>query len=78
VNDPYSPSSVSGRTERRVIDFFNKSTVDTIISDLVFTNTTYYGKIYEFDTQGFVNQGSGTVALATAFNINGQRMNHGR
>ncbi len=54
--------------ETRVFDIFNKATVETTLTDLIFTNTQYYAKIYEIDTQGLINQGSDRVDLFTAFN----------
>ncbi len=69
VNNPYGSSSVSGRTERRVFDVFTKSTVDTTLTDIVFTNTTYYAKVYETDTQGFTNQGTDYASQATTYTM---------
>lgn len=54
--------------ETRVFDIFNKATVETTLTDLIFTNTQYYAKIYEIDTQGLINQGSDRVDLFTSFN----------
>ena len=68
-NGYYVTSDVSGRTETRVIDVTNKATVDMVLTDLTFTNTQYYGKIYEEDTQGIVNQGSDRADLATTFSV---------
>jgi len=36
--------------------------VDTTLTDLTFTNTHYFAKIYELDTQGIINQGSDMAA----------------
>jgi hypothetical protein len=68
VNNWVDGSYVSGRKERRVIDIFNKATVETTLTDLVFTNTVYYVKLYEQDTIGFMNAGTSVVQLSTAFN----------
>ncbi len=63
----YATTDINGRTETRVIDVTTKSTVDMVLTDLAFTNTQYYGKIYEMDTQDLVNQGSDRADLATTF-----------
>jgi hypothetical protein len=68
VNNWVDGSYVSGRKERRVIDIFNKATVETTLTDLVFTNTVYYVKLYEQDTIGFMNAGTSVAQLSTAFN----------
>ncbi|MEO8233150.1 MAG: T9SS type A sorting domain-containing protein, partial [Ignavibacteriota bacterium] len=54
--------------ETRVFDIFNMATIETTLTDLAFTNTQYYSKIYEIDTQGLINQGSDRVDLFTTFN----------
>ena len=69
VNNYFVASGVSGRGETRVIDFYNKSMIDTILTDLTFTNTHYYAKIYELDTQGLINQGSDMADLYTTFSV---------
>ncbi len=68
-NGYYATTDINGRTETRVIDVTTKSTVDMVLTDLTFTNTQYYGKIYENDTQGLVNQGSDRADLATTFSV---------
>ena len=72
VNNFYISPSLSGRAETKVLDFFTKTKLDTLLSDLTFANTLYYAKIYEEDTQGNVNQGSDRSDLSTAFNITQQ------
>ncbi len=69
VNDYNVASSISGNSETRVFDFFNKSTIDTIIPDLTFTNKLYYAKIYEQDSQDLINQGSDRADLSTTFTV---------
>ncbi len=68
-NGFYVTTDINGRKESRVFDVTNKSTVDTVLTDLTFTNTTYYAKIYENDTQGLVNQGSDRADLQTTFTV---------
>ncbi len=58
--------------ETVVFDIFNKTTLDTILSDLIFANTQYYAKVYEQDNQDLVNQGSDRVDLATTFSVTPQ------
>ncbi len=65
----YVTSDINNRTENVVFDISNKATTDTVLTDLTFTNTTYYGKIYESDKQGLVNQGSDRADLATTFTV---------
>jgi len=65
----YAATDVSGRNETKVFDITNISTLDTVLTDLIFTNTTYYGKIYEQDTQGLVNQGSVITDRFTMFTM---------
>ncbi len=72
VNNFYIAPSLSGRAETKVLDFFTKTKLDTLLTDLTFANTLYYAKIYEEDTQGNVNQGSDRSDLSTAFNITQQ------
>ena len=67
VNNYFVAQAINGHGETRVIDFFNKSMIDTTLTDLTFANTQYYAKIYEQDTQGLINQGSDRADLATAF-----------
>ena len=56
VNNYFVSPSVSGRSETKVLDFYVKTKLDTLLTDLTFSNTLYYAKIYEKDSQGFVNQ----------------------
>ena len=69
VNNYFAAAGLSGRGETRVIDFYNKSMVDTTLTDLTFTNTHYFAKIYELDTQGIINQGSDMADLYTTFSV---------
>lgn len=69
VNNFYIAPSLSNRSETKVMDFFEKSNLDTVLTDLTFANTLYYAKIYEEDSQGFVNQGSDRSDLSTSFNL---------
>jgi hypothetical protein len=62
-------SGYSFHDETRVFDIFNKATIETTLTDLAFTNTHYYSKIYEIDKQGLINQGSDMVDLFTTFNV---------
>ena len=72
VNNFYVSPSLSGRSETKVLDFFTKTKLDSLLTDLTFANTLYYAKIYEEDSQGFVNQGSDRTDLSTAFNVTQQ------
>jgi len=72
VNNYFVSPSVSGRSETKVLDFYVKTKLDTLLTDLTFSNTLYYAKIYEEDSQGFVNQGSDRSDLSTAFNLTSQ------
>ncbi|MEN8193708.1 MAG: T9SS type A sorting domain-containing protein [Bacteroidota bacterium] len=65
----YATSYIYRREEVKVFEVFSKSTVDTVITDLAFTNTKYYGKIYEQDTQELINQGSELSDLSTIFDV---------
>ncbi len=40
-------TDINGHNETRVFDISNINTTDTILTDLTFTNTQYYAKIYE-------------------------------
>lgn len=62
-------TTVSGRTETRVIDISTKTTTQMIFNDLVFANTRYYARLYEMDTQGFFNQGSEAADIFTTFSV---------
>lgn len=68
VNNYFNTTSLNNRIDTRVFDIFNIATVETTLTDLAFTNTQYYAKIYERDIQELLNQGSDRVDLATAFN----------
>ena len=72
ANMIFPTTGVSYHGETRVFDIFNKAIVDTTLTDLIFTNTQYYAKIYEIDTQGLINQGSDRVDLFTAFNTDAE------
>ncbi|WP_290660908.1 T9SS type A sorting domain-containing protein [Ignavibacterium sp.] len=72
VNDYYINPSTQNREETRVFDIFVKTKLDTVLTDLTFTNTVYYAKVYEEDTQNFVNQGSERTDLSTTFNATGE------
>ena len=61
VNNYFVAPAVSNRTETIVFDVFNKTTLDSIFTDLTFTNTLYYAKVYEQDSQDLINQGSDRV-----------------
>ena len=69
VNNFYVAPILSNRTETKVFDIFTNTKLDTVLTDLTFSNTTYYAKVYEEDTQNLVNQGSDRSDLSTAFNI---------
>jgi hypothetical protein len=69
VNNYYVTPGVSGHGETKVFDIFIKSTTDTTLTDMTFTNTPYYAKVYEMDTQGLVNQGSDRSDLSTIFSV---------
>ncbi len=68
VNNYFNSTALSNRTEVRVFDIFTQATIETTLTDLAFTNTIYYAKIYERDTQELINQGSDRAELATTFN----------
>ena len=72
VNNYYVTPSVNNRTEINVFDIFNQAMLDTVFTDLIFTNTIYYAKVYEQDTQDLVNQGSDRSDLSTSFNVTPQ------
>ena len=72
VNNYYVAPTLSNRTETKVFDIFTKTQLDTVLTDLTFSNTLYYAKVYEEDTQNLVNQGSDRSDLSTAFNITSQ------
>ncbi len=72
VNNYYITPSLSSRTETKVFDIFSKTQLDTVLTDLTFSNTLYYAKVYEEDTQNFVNQGSDRSDLSTSFNVTSQ------
>lgn len=68
VNNYFATDALQNRTETRVFDIFTQATIETTLTDLIFTNATYYAKIYERDTQELINQGSDRAELATTFN----------
>lgn len=72
VNDFNATPVTQNREETRVFDIFVKTKLDTVLTDLTFTNTLYYAKVYEEDTQNFVNQGSERTDLSTTFNATGE------
>lgn len=72
VNNFYVTPSISNRTETRVFDIFTSTKLDTVLTDLTFSNTLYYAKVYEEDTQNLVNQGSDRSDLSTSFNVTAQ------
>ncbi len=72
VNNFNISPGISYRGETKVFDIFNKTSVDTTLTDLTFTNTQYYAKVYEQDSQDFINQGSDRVDLATTFSVTPQ------
>lgn len=72
VNNYYVAPTLSSRTETKVFDIFTKTKLDTVLTDLTFSNTLYYAKVYEEDTQNFVNQGSDRADLSTSFNVTSQ------
>lgn len=63
---------VTGRTETRVIDISNKTTLQYVFTDLTFTNMHYWVKVYEQDTQELFNQGTNTYDLYTTFTVTPQ------
>ncbi len=65
----YAETDINARTETRVFDITNKATIDTVLTDLTFTNSIYYGKIYEQDTLQLVNQGSDRADATTTFTM---------
>src|ERR1035437_7164455 len=69
VNNYYVAPGVSGHGETKVFDIFIKTTTDTTLTDITFTNTQYYAKVYEEDTQNLVNQGSDRSDLSTTFTV---------
>ncbi len=69
VNNYFNATALSSRTEIRVFDIFEQATIETTLTDLAFTNTIYYAKIYEKDTQELINQGSDRADLSTSFNV---------
>ena len=69
TNNFFATSAIQNRGETKVFEIFSKTTLDTIITDFAFTNTKYYGKIYEQDSQDLINQGSDGVDLSTLFNV---------
>src|SRR5674476_226753 len=69
VNNYYVAPGVSGHGETKVFDIFVKTTTDTTLTDITFTNTPYYGKVYEEDIQSLVNQGSDRSDLSTIFSV---------
>ncbi|NOX65039.1 MAG: T9SS type A sorting domain-containing protein [Chlorobi bacterium] len=69
INDFFATSYINKREEVKVFEIYSKATVDTILTDLAFTNMRYYGKIYEQDTQDLINQGSDAVDLSTLFDV---------
>ena len=72
VNNYFVAPGVSNRGETVVFDVFNKTTLDSIFTDLTFTNTLYYAKVYEQDSQDLINQGSDRADLSTTFNVTQQ------
>jgi hypothetical protein len=72
VNNFNATASTQNREETRVFDIFVKTKLDTVLTDLTFTNTLYYAKVYEEDTQNFINQGSERTDLSTTFNATGE------
>lgn len=74
VNNYYVSPSLANRSETVVFDIFQKTKLDTVLTNLTFTNTLYYAKVYEEDTQNFVNQGSERSDLSTTFNSTGEAM----
>jgi hypothetical protein len=72
VNNFFITPGYNYHSETVVFDIFNKTTVDTILADLTFTNTQYYAKVYEQDSQDLINQGSDRVDLATTFTVTPQ------
>lgn len=68
VNNYFVAPGYYNHGETKVFEIFNKATVETTLTDLLFTNTPYFAKIYEQDTQNLINQGSDRADLSTAFN----------
>jgi hypothetical protein len=58
VNNPYSGDARAWRHERRVIDITDRNQTSITVDDLFFPGTQYIVRLYEEDTQGFMNQGS--------------------
>ncbi len=73
VTNYYTTTAVYGRTETRVVDFFDKTRIDTTLTDLCFTNTHYYARLFEEDTQGYTNEGTETQDINTAFTVTVQK-----
>ncbi|MFZ1280035.1 MAG: T9SS type A sorting domain-containing protein [Ignavibacteriaceae bacterium] len=69
VNNYFNVTALSNHSETRVFDIFNQAVIETTLTDLTFMNTMYYAKIYEKDTQLFINQGSDRADLSTSFNV---------
>ncbi len=72
VNNYDVGAGVNYHGETVVFDLFNKTSVDTTLTDLTFANTQYYTKVYEQDTQNLINQGTDRVDLATTFTVTPQ------
>ncbi|MDR3665959.1 MAG: hypothetical protein P4L35_03840, partial [Ignavibacteriaceae bacterium] len=69
VNNYYVAAGVNAHIETKVFDIYIKATLDTALTDISFTNTPYYGKVYEEDTHNLVNLGSDRSDLSTTFNV---------
>lgn len=69
VNNFFNISGVSGHGETVAFNITTNAVIETTLTDLTFTNTNYYAKIYEQDTQDLINQGSDRVDAATTFNV---------
>ncbi|MEO8399074.1 MAG: hypothetical protein ABI550_04565, partial [Ignavibacteriaceae bacterium] len=69
INNYFAPTGITGHGETKSFDIFNKATIETTLTDLIFTNTQYYAKIYEQDTQDLFNQGSDRADLVSSFNL---------
>jgi hypothetical protein len=69
VNNYDVASGVNGHGETKVFNIYIKTTTDTTLTDVTFTNTQYYAKVYEEDTQNLINQGSDRSDLATTFTV---------
>jgi len=65
-------TNVTNRMETRVIDITDKNTTQMTFTDLVFTNTTYYARLYELNTKGIWNEGTDISELATTFTVTQQ------